>query len=172
MLTAVGSPQAEVNMRAAAGLIEERLGSKGSEQIERTSYATGCLTYETDIIGSTQNISMVNREFLLCGAEFCVEQLDGDSLRFQRLQNSIYHFGLFIKSDAAVAEAAVGGNVFTTLLASKIEFVFDSGFGTYFLIGQPCNHAFEESTRACFPWFAVREDNDAKHMAGAGKAGQ
>ena len=51
MLACLVSPQAQVNMGAAAGLIQIRLGGKGSEQMEKLSYTTRRLTHEADIIG-------------------------------------------------------------------------------------------------------------------------
>src|SRR5258707_2871309 len=67
------APQAQVNMCAAASLVEERLGGKRSECVKSSCHTPRCLAYETDVIGSFQHISMMYREFLLRGAKLRVE---------------------------------------------------------------------------------------------------
>src|SRR5258708_13688283 len=62
------APQAQVNMCAAASLVEERFGGERSEYVKSSCHTPRCLAYKANVIGSFQPITIVYREFLLPGA--------------------------------------------------------------------------------------------------------
>ena len=60
MFTCVSAPQAQVNMGTTTGLIEERLGCKGGEQIKGSRYTSYRLTYEANVVSCSQRTGVVN----------------------------------------------------------------------------------------------------------------
>src|SRR5579884_3827792 len=171
-LAALGAPQAHMDVRTAASLIEERLGGKAGHEIEAACHTSNGFANKADVIGSAQYVGVMNREFLLGRAEFCVEEFDGDAFGLKRFKYGVDHFRLVIQAYAAVAEAGIGGHIISVLLASQVKFMLDGSFSAHAMFREARNHTFKESARARFPGLPIEENHIAHHTTCIGNIGQ
>src|SRR5258708_4490733 len=114
------APEAEVDVRAAARLIQERLGGERGQYAMPPRDAAHCLAHAYDVVRGPQRLFVADGELLLARAKLRHELLDLDVLPIERADDVVHDLGGGVEADAAVAEAAVDRLVAVGCLAHQV----------------------------------------------------
>src|SRR5258707_9804247 len=149
------APEAEVDVRAAARLIQERLGGERRQHAMLPRDAAYRLAHAYDVVRGAQRLFVADGELLLAGAKLRHELLDLDVLPVERADDVVHDVGGGVEADAAVAEAAVERLVAVGWLADQIELLLDRRSHQQAHAGGVRPHALEEAARAGRPRLMV-----------------